>query len=175
MSGTNSVVAIYDSFKPGEKAIRKLQKNGFNMKQLSIIGNDYRTDEHVVGDSDSLVLDEERTGDFWGPSSGLLIGAAIFWIPGFGQLLVAGPLVMRIVGVLEETVVVGGVSTLGAALYSIGIPQNSVLKYESEVKNGKFLLMVHGTNLETDYAQEILHQTGAKATTVHSKQVAVSV
>jgi hypothetical protein len=41
--------------------------------------------------------------------------------------------------------VVGGLSPLGAAPFSIGIPKNGVVQYVTEVKNGKLLLVVHGT------------------------------
>ena len=39
----------------------------------------------------------------------------------------------------------GGLSALGAAFYSVGIPQDSVLQYETQVKNGKLVLVAHGT------------------------------
>ena len=68
---------------------------------------------------------------------------------------------------------VGGISALGAGLYSIGIPKNSILQYETEVKNGKLLLVAHGTADEVERARELLHQTGAKATKVHAQPVAV--
>ncbi len=103
-----------------------------------------------------------------------LFGSAFFLVPGIGPLLVAGPLVMWIVGVLEGAAVVGGLSALGAALYSIGIPKNSVVQYETEVKNGKLLLVAHGTADEVERARDILEQTGAK-TTVHAEPAAVGV
>ena len=43
----------------------------------------------------------------------------------------AGPLVAWIVGALEGAVLMGGLSALGAGLYSIGIPKDSVVKYET--------------------------------------------
>ncbi len=49
MSDKNSVVAIFESHERAEDAIRELQKSGFDMKKLSIIGKDYHTEEHVVG------------------------------------------------------------------------------------------------------------------------------
>ena len=58
---------------------------------------------------------------------GLLMGSAFVLIPGAGPLLLAGPLV----GALEGAVVVGGVSALGAALVSLGVPNNTVLEYET--------------------------------------------
>ena len=44
-----AVVAIYDTHTEAEAAIRDLQKMGFDMTKLSIVGKDYHTDEEVVG------------------------------------------------------------------------------------------------------------------------------
>ena len=40
MSEQNSIVAIYESHHQAEDAVRELQKSGFNMKKLSIVGKD---------------------------------------------------------------------------------------------------------------------------------------
>ncbi len=45
----NAVVAIYNTHTEVEEAVRKLEKAGFDMKKLSIIGKDYHTEEQVVG------------------------------------------------------------------------------------------------------------------------------
>jgi HSP20 family molecular chaperone IbpA len=82
-----------------------------------------------------------KTGAFWGGLWGLLFGSAFFWIPGLGPLLVAGPLVSWIVGALEGAVVVGGLSAMGAGLYSLGIPKDSILRYETALKTDKFVLI----------------------------------
>ncbi len=66
----------------------------------------------------------------------------------------------------------GGITALGAGLYSIGIPKNSVMQYETEVKNGKLLLVAHGTADEVERARAILHQTQAKTTTIHAEKSA---
>ena len=177
MSNTNSVVAVFESHDQAEDAIRELQKDGFDMKKLSIVGKDYHTEEHVVGyytTCDRMAY-WGKLGAFWGGLWGLLFGSAFFWVPGIGPLLVAGPLVMWIVGALEGAVVTGGLTALGAGLYSIGIPKNSIVQYETEVKNGKLLLVVHGTADEVERARDLLHQTRAKTTTVHAESVAVGV
>ncbi len=49
MSETNSVVAIYGTHDKAEEAVKELQKSGFDMKKLSIVGKDYHTDEEVTG------------------------------------------------------------------------------------------------------------------------------
>ena len=99
-SDTNSVVAIFESHGQAEDAIRELQKDGFDMKKLSIVGKDYHTEEHVVGyyNAGDRMKYWGKLGAFWGGFWGLLFGSAFFWIPGIGQVLVAGPLVMWIVG-----------------------------------------------------------------------------
>jgi hypothetical protein len=111
-----------------------------------------------------------KAGALWGGFWSLLFGSAFFAIPGLGPVLVAGPLTMWIVGALESAAVVGGVSALGAALMSIGIPNNSVLKYETELKNGKLLLVVHGTPDEVEQAKGVL-QSANVTTTVHGEPV----
>jgi uncharacterized membrane protein len=177
MSNTNSVVAVFASHDQAEDAIRELQKDGFDMKKLSIVGKDYHTDEHVVGyyTTGDRMLYWGKMGAFWGGFWGLLLGSGFFWVPGIGQLLVAGPLVAWIVGALEEAAMFGGLSALGAGLYSIGIPKNGIVKYETEVKNGKLLLIAHGTADEVQRAKDLLNQTRAETTTVHAEPAAVGV
>ncbi len=174
MSDKNSVVAIYESHDRAEDAIRELQKDGFDMKKLSIVGKDYHTEEHVVGyyNTGDRMKYWGKLGAFWGGFWGLLFGSAFFWLPGIGPLLVGGPLVVWIIGALESAVVMGGLSALGAALYSIGIPKDSILQYETHVKNGKLLLVAHGTPEEVQRAKDLLDQTEANLTAVHGEQLA---
>ena len=176
MSVQNSVVALFTSHENAEAAIRELQQSGFDMKKLSIVGKDYHTEEHVVGyyTTGDRMLYWGKLGAFWGGFWSLLFGSAFFWVPGVGQLLVAGPLVMWIVAALEGAAMTGGITALGAGLYSIGIPKKSILQYETEVKSGKLLLVAHGTPVEVDRAKDILHQTQAHSATVHGKPAAVS-
>ena len=101
-----------------------------------------------------------KLGAFWGGLWGILFGAAFFVIPGIGPIAVAGPLVSAIVGALQGVVVVGGLSALAAGLVGIGIPKDTVIKYETALKADKFLLIVHGTAAETANAKDILHATG---------------
>jgi len=170
----NSVVATYDSHDRAEEAIRELQKSGFDMKKLSIVGKDYHTEENVVGyyNTGDRMKYWGKLGAFWGGFWGLMFGSAFFWLPGIGPVLVGGPMVVWIIGALESAVVIGGFSALGAAMYSIGIPENSILDYETQVKNGKLLLVAHGTSEEVQRAKDLLSQTNANSTTVFGEQLA---
>lgn len=170
MPDTDAVVAIYNTHTEAEEAVKELQRSGFDMTQLSIVGKDYHTEDHVVGyyTTGDRMKAWGRMGAFWGGLWGLLLGAAFFAIPGIGPVVVAGPLVSWIVGALEGAVVVGGLSALGAGLASIGIPRDSILKYETALKADKFLLIAHGTPEQVDRAKSILERTStAEAATVH--------
>jgi len=170
MAERNAVVGIFDSHIKAETGIKELQRSGFDMKKLSIVGKDYHPEEHVVGyyNVGDRMKVWGKLGAFWGGFWGLLFGSALFFIPGIGPLIVFGPLVTWIVGALEGAVVIGGLSALAAALYSIGIPKDSVVKYETAIKSAKFLVIAHGTADEVAKARSILETAGAAQIDVHS-------
>ena len=172
MTNEDSIVAVYEKHTEAEQAVQELQRAGFDLKKLSIVGKEYHTDEHVVGyyNAGDRMKYWGGLGAFWGGIWGLLFGAAFFVVPGVGPVLVAGPLVAWIIGALEGAVVVGGLSAIGASLYSIGIPKDSVLRYEVQLKADKFLLVAHGTSKEIAKAHEILKGTAAVEMNVHASQ-----
>ena len=165
----NSVVAIYGTHAQAEEAVKELEKSGCDMKKLSIVGKDYHTDENVVGyyNAGDRMKYWGKQGAFWGGLWGMLFGAAFFAIPGLGPVLVAGPLVAWIVGALEGAVVVGGFSAVGAGLYSIGIPKDSVVKYETAIKSDKFIVLAHGTADEVAKAKDIMQTTRPAEVALH--------
>jgi uncharacterized membrane protein len=176
MSELNAVVAVYSSHEGAEKAVKELQRAGIDMATLSIVGKDPHTDEHVVGyyNTGDRMKYWGKTGAFWGGFWGLLFGSAFFAIPGIGPVLVAGPMVAWIVGALEGAAVFGGLSAIGAGLYGMGIPKNSVVQYELALKTDKFLLMVHGTAAEVERAKSIIEGTRPVQVTLHSADVAAA-
>jgi hypothetical protein len=169
MSNQNSVVGIYKTHTEAEGAVKELQKSGFDMKKLSVVGKDYHTEENVVGfyNAGDRMKYWGKLGAFWGGLWAILFGSAFFVIPGLGQLVVLGPLVMIIVGALEGAVVTGGLTALGAGLYSIGIPKDSILKYETALKSDKFLVIAHGSTGDVAKAKSILESTSKEDLSVH--------
>jgi uncharacterized membrane protein len=176
MSEQNAVVAIYETHTGAEEAVKELQRAGVDLRTLSIVGKDTHADEHVVGyyNTGDRMKYWGKAGAFWGGFWGLLFGSAFFAIPGIGPILVAGPVVAWIVGALEGAAVVGGLSAVGAGLYSMGIPKDSVLQYEIALKTDKFLVMVHGTESQVETARTILGNTQPLHMTLHSAEVAGS-
>lgn len=172
MSEKNAVVAVYETHDQAEEALKELQRSGFDMKKLSIIGKDYHTEEHVVGyyNAGDRMKVWGKSGAFWGGIWGILLGSAFFAIPGIGPVLVAGPMVAWIIGALEGALLVGGLSAIGAGLYSIGIPKDSIVQYEAAIKSDKFLLLAHGTAEEVDRAKGIMSNARAAHVGVHTLQ-----
>jgi len=169
MEKMNTVVAVYGTHPQAEEALRAFQNTGFDMKKLSIVGKDYHTEEHVIGfynTGDRMKFWGKR-GAFWGTFWGMLFGSALFLIPGVGHIMVLGPLVGWIVGALGEGAVIGGLTALGAGLYSIGIPKDSILKYETALKADQFVVVAHGTVDDVTSAKRILERTGALSVDEH--------
>ena len=147
MNTTNAVIAVFADHLEAESAVKKLAASGFEMKQLSVVGKGYQTEEKVVG--------FYSTGDrikFWG----LFMGGMFMTVPVVGHVVVLGYLAAIAISAVENAVVVGGLSALGAALYSIGIPKDSVVQYEAALKADNFLVMAHGTVEEMQRAKTIL-------------------
>lgn len=163
MSEYNAVVGIYNTHTEAETAIKELQKSGFDMRKLSIVGKDYHTEEQVIGyyTTGERMQVWGKRGAFWGGLWGMLFGSGFFFIPGIGPLMVFGPLVSWIIGVLEGAAVGGGLSALGAGLYSLGIPKDSIVKYEKALKSDQFLVMAYGTGNEVVQAKGVLEAAGA--------------
>ena len=170
MEKVDSVIAVFADHQAAETAVKKLTEAGFEMKNLSIVGKGYHTDEKVVGfyNVGDRVKFWGKRGAFWGGFWGLFLGGLFMMIPGVGHVIVLGYLAnVAILGV-ENAVMVGGLSALGAALYSIGIPKDSVLQYETAVKADGFLVMAHGTAEEMARAKAILGTANPSRLDVHA-------
>jgi hypothetical protein len=154
----DSIVAVYASHASAEVAVRALADSGFDMQKLSIIGRDYTTEEGVVGfyNAGDRMKAWAKTGAFWGGLWGTLFGSALFVVPGLGPLFAAGPLVGRIVGALEGAAIGGGMGAVGAGLYSIGIPKDSIPVFKRQLKGGKFILIAHGSCSDIEISRSIL-------------------
>ena len=73
--------------------------------------------------------------------------------------MVLGPMADWIIRGFKSTAVTGDLSVLGAVLNSIGIPRDSILKYERGLRVDNFLVIAHGTREEVERAREILNVT----------------
>jgi hypothetical protein len=164
----NAILAVFDRHEDAEDAVRAMQRSGFDMHNLSIVGKGYRREEFPVGfyTAGDRMKTWGGVGAFWGALWGILMGAVFFWVPGFGPLAVAGPFVHLIVTGLEGAALVGGLSALGGALSALGLPKERVLKYETQLRSDKYLLIAHGSAEQVQRAREILEHSQAVETEI---------
>lgn len=143
------------------------------MSHLSIVGKGYHTEEKVVGFynvGDKVKFWGSR-GAYWGGLWGLFLGGMFLTTPIVGPVIVLGYLTVALISAVEGAVVVGGLSALGAALSSIGVPKDSVLEYETALAADSFLVMAHGPTDEVDRARAMLDQAGHTQLDVHGAPV----
>lgn len=119
-------VGFFRNHQDAESAVKELQKSGYDMKTLSVVGKDYQTEQNVVGcyNSGDRMAAWGKYGLFWGWIWGVLFGSAFFVIPGLGPIMVGGSLIAWIVG----------------ALASIGIPEDSVIRYETAMQRQRSIV-----------------------------------
>ena len=86
----STVIAVYNTHADAEQSVRELQKSGFDMKKLSIVGKNEHTEESVVGyyNTGDRIKAWGKTGAFWGGLWGLMFGTAFFFIPGIGPVVI---------------------------------------------------------------------------------------
>jgi hypothetical protein len=164
----SAVIGVFDFHAQAERAIKALEAGGFPLRRLSIIGKGYQSEEKPTGfyTTGDRVKTWCGLGLFWGGLWGLLFGAAFFWLPGVGPIAAAGPFVHLLVTAVEGAGVVGGLSALGAALVSMGLPKKDVVKYEKYIKADRYLVIAHGTPEEVAKAGYLMEQEKAAETAV---------
>jgi len=170
METTDTVIAVFIDHQAADAAVKKLAEAGFEMKNLSVVGKGYHTEEKVVGfyNAGDRMKFWGKWGAFWGGLWGLFLGGLFIFVPAVGPVAVLGYLAAVAISGIENAVVVGGLSALGAALYSIGVPKDSVINYETAVKADNFLVMAHGTAEEITRAKAILATANPARVDVHA-------
>jgi hypothetical protein len=155
-------VAVFDHRQDAEAAIRRLNRSGFDVKKLSIIGRDPRIEERTLGFDNARDRARRwgKRGAFWGSIVGILLSPVFLWIPGVGYVIVGGFLTSFILGTVEGALVGaaagGGGTALVGALTRLGIPRDSVIRYEKSILASKFLLIAQGTQKEIERERDVL-------------------
>ncbi len=169
MQRDDVVAAVFENHEQADAAVKKLAAAGFAMKHLSLVGKGYHTEETVTGFynfGDRVTFWGSR-GAFWGGMWGLFVGGLFLSIPILGHVVVLGYLAATAISAVEGAAVFGGLGVIGGAIASIGVPEDSVLKYETAIKADDFLVMAHGDLAEVERARGILAATHPKEIKMH--------
>jgi hypothetical protein len=172
MANKAVAVAVFDSHEHAVGVVRDLYDIGFDMQSLSIVGKGFYSGNQNIGDNHMRPRMQAwgRLGEFWGTIWGIVAESSFFRFSDLGSVLVAGPLVLRVVAAMDRSGAPGVANALAIALASVGIPQNRVVHYEFLVKMDKVLLIVHGAAADVELSRNHLHNVPLD---VHSDPVAL--
>jgi len=97
------------------------------------------------------------------PSSAVglaLVGAeaaGILFIPGTGPVLIAGPIARTLVSYVEKMITDGldpaAISATGGLTEGLGIAKDKALQYEAEIRAGKYVLLISGSEEDVSQAK----------------------
>src|SRR5215468_9423951 len=98
-----SVVGVYNSMDEAEEAAKALDQAKFPVNQISLVTKDISSEKRVHGYVTACDVSKQGavTGAWAGGIFGLLVGAALMWIPGVGPVVVAGSLASALLGGME--------------------------------------------------------------------------
>lgn len=158
MDRPDTAIGIFADCHGAEAAVTRLAKAGFSIRKLSVAGNGFQAEAKVTGfcSVDSQIRFWGTQGPFWSSFWDMFLGGTVLTIPVVGSVIILGRLAAMVVAVVESTVVVGGLSSLGAALHSLGISRGDIIRYESALKAGDILVLVHSSPAELVQACKIL-------------------
>jgi hypothetical protein len=165
-----TVIATYPDHASAEDAVRRLQKEGVPMQGLSIIGKDFQAVEKPLGfvTTGTVAGAGAKVGAWTGGLFGLLVGAAFLVLPGVGAVVIAGPLAAALLGGVEGALAGAAFGGLTGALVGLGVSKDKAIRYESQVKAGKFLVTLRGEGPQVERARSLL--SGGKAETTEVVQ-----
>ncbi|MBA3829093.1 MAG: hypothetical protein H0X33_09175 [Taibaiella sp.] len=154
-----ATIGVYDDHDKAVEAIIKLKDQGYPVKQLSIIGKgetEVMDNELHVMPKSSVNIAGVSTGTVLGATLGILTGVGLFAIPGLGFLYGAGALVGAIAG-FDFGLIGGGIASV---LTTVGVHEDAVKKYHTELESGKFLVVAQGDDQQVLHASEVLNAHG---------------
>ncbi|MFL9923422.1 DUF1269 domain-containing protein [Herbaspirillum lusitanum] len=161
MQTTASASYIFSNHIEAADAIHSLNRSGFDVNKLSLIGKGYHSERNPIGfyTRGGQIKVWGRRGACWGGIWGLFLSSGVFYIPGIGLLVMAGPIVAMLVSNFDGAPVGGGITALGAAFSDFGATGHQAMQYESELKTDKYVLLVHGSTEDVAKLNYLLPMT----------------
>ena len=165
-----AVVGTYDSMDAADAAVRKLVEGGFPADKISVIAQNLQSEKQVHGfiTTGDVAKVGAGTGAWVGGLFGVLAGVALVFVPAVGPLLVAGPFAASLLAGVEGAIAGAGAGGLLGALAGLGISKQHVVKYEDQLKAGKYLLLAQGDAAAVARAETVLQGTAPAELTAHT-------
>jgi hypothetical protein len=155
-----AVIAVVADCETAHAAVERLVADGVPADRISIVGRDLQSEDRVNGfiSTRDLVGASTAAGAWVGGLLGLVTGIALLFLPGAGPFVVLGPLAAGAINAAEGALVGSGVgAVLGHFVHKRDLP-----RYEQLVRDGSYLVVVHGTEDDVARAQRVLAEVGAR-------------
>ncbi|WP_445633170.1 DUF1269 domain-containing protein [Nostoc sp. DSM 114161] len=148
----NYVVAVLPDIIQVEAAYSALAENGLSDNQIDILGSGYKSaDEYKLVDSNQQAKKGVKGSFYWLILFGFLAGYIFNYLTGIEILATVGTLGNHVIGGLLGAIA----GALGAYFVSEGIGLTKgigdALPYRNRLNEGKYLIVVKGT-------EELIHQ-----------------
>jgi hypothetical protein len=168
LPGDSTVLGVFESLDQATDAVTRLGEAGFPTDRISIVGQGLQSEIKMHGfvTAGDLAKTGATLGAVFGGLFGLLAGVAFLAIPGFGPLVILGPLAAGVVGAAEGAV---GTGLVGAILGAF-VSRQHIPKLEQHLRAGRYLVLVHGSQEDVARAQEILRNAGSIEVSEHDHQ-----
>lgn len=169
MKFSHSIVAVFDEHAQAAAAVKALAASGFGLRRLSIVGKGFHSDQVATGfyNSGDRIRFWGSRGALWGGLWGVFMGGLYATVPVVGGVVLLGHLAATVITAIEGAVMLGGTGALVAALVSLGIPEDSIVTYETDIAADGFLVMAHGSAAEMERAKLVLDPLNPRRINVH--------
>lgn len=160
---TKTVLGIFSDREYAKEALQKLQNEGYNPKDVSIVMKDQNEGKELADDTGADIaggaVSGATTGAVLGGIAGLL---ASFVIPGLGAFFIGGPIAgaLGLTGAAASTASGAAAGALAGgllgALMSFGLSEDDARTYEEHIKEGAILLAVPARDGEEKMVEDLL-------------------
>lgn len=158
VAGSAGLVAVFESAERAEEAVGRLKRAGFDLSRLSIVGKEEPSAVQPLG-----IAVAGAHARVWGPRGKLWASLAetpaamaLAWVPFIGYVVAVGPAASVLVGGQWQAKAAPPASALARMLTLAGMSPGQVLTYETAVRRGQILLLMHGTAAHTARARHVL-------------------
>ena len=163
-------VAVFESHPPAQKALYLLRTSENCLKNVSVAGKAYASDEKAAGMHN---LQGRTTvwggqGPFWSRLWADFGGGLMLSTPFMGSVAIFGNLAEILTVALHARQTIHGLTPFSSALFATGIPRSKVLAYENAVKAHGLLVLFQGTHAQTKVAQYTCVGSGAKSADIYN-------
>ena len=183
MIGQNRrATGTFSTHREAESALGELRNSGFNMDQISIIGNNVNDNSDMAGaqtgenlnDLDNKADEGAKKGAVSGGAAGgltgLLVGLGLVAIPGVGPVMLAGAAATALATTLTGGAIGAAAGGLAGGLVGLGIPKERAKVYSDRVEQGDYLVMVDGTDEEIRQAETIFQRYGIREWGIYNSE-----